>query len=167
MIINLRVFTSSGPASKKRIPKYTALAIIIFKINIGNDDTKNFVNSITANITAAAASCLNTGFISENSIYFLAITNTIIDVVEIAKEAIANPLNPYCIIAIGVTIQVAIVQKTIKIRVIFTFPTAIKKLVKGVEIEEKIVFSAKNDKDRIAGSHFSYLGIRFIKNGEY
>ena len=49
----------------------------------------------------------------------------------------------------------------------FTFPIALRKFVKGVDIEEKTVFKAKKERERIAGSHFVYLGIRLIKNSEY
>ena len=67
----------------------------------------------------------------------------------------------------GVKTQVRAVQKTMKYKVIFTFPIAFKKFVRGVEIDEKIVFKAKNERERIAGSHLEYLGIRSIKNSEY
>jgi len=34
-------------------------------------------------------------------------------------------------------------------------------------MEEKIVFKAKKERERRAGSHFLYLGIRSIRKGEY
>jgi len=51
-------------------------------------------------------------------------------------------------------------------RVIFTLPIALRKFVKGVDMEEKTLFRAKNVRAKTVGSHFSYLGIKVIKDEE-
>ena len=93
--------------------------------------------------------------------------STPMDVTDTPNEAKAKPLYPYILISSGVNTQVRVVQITIKTKVTLTFPMAFRKLVSGVEIEEKTVLSAKNVKDKIAGSHFVYFGIKSIKNCEY
>ena len=81
----------------------------------------------------------------------------------IKAEAIATPLKPNSTIKIGVITQVAMVQKTIRYKEIFIFPMALSALVKGVEMEDNAAVIEKKAKDRIAGSHLRYLGIKWIK----
>jgi hypothetical protein len=79
---------------------------------------------------------------------------------EIRADAAATPLKPINTIKIGVNTQVAIVQKTIKYKDIFIFPIAFNALVRGVEIEDKAALIEKSAKDKIAGSHLRYFGIK-------
>ena len=139
--MNFTVFTSSFPAVRKRNPRYTDPPRIPIIINVGQFVIKDFVSAITANIKIAPASCLRTGFVKEKSIYLLTITKIIIDVAETTNDAPATPLNPNLKIARGVRIHVAAVQNIMKYKVTFTFPIAVRKLVRGVEIDENIVLS--------------------------
>lgn len=81
-------------------------------------------------------------------------------------EAKATPLNPINEMANGVKIQVEIVQKIIKYKVVLIFPIALSILVSGVEIEEKAAFTENNAKEKMAGSHFAYRGMIFRKYGD-
>ena len=139
----------------------------MFINNVGKEFIICFVIEIIINIRNAARSWRITGFVNEKLTYLFAIRYTRIELIEITKEAAANPLKPALSMKIGVITQVRTVQNTMKYKVIFTFPIAFKKFVRGVEIDEKTVFNAKKDRERMAGSHLEYLGIRSIKNSEY
>ena len=139
----------------------------MFKNNVGKDVTICLVRKIKPNITKAARNWRKTGFVKEKATYLFAIRYTRTELIEIINDAKAKPLKPKLKINKGVKIQVRAVQNTMKYKVIFTLPIALRKFVRGVEIDEKTVFRAKKERDRIAGSHLEYLGIRSIKNSEY
>src|SRR5579859_6344784 len=82
------------------------------------------------------------------------------------NEAAATPLKPKILIKRTVSPQFRNVQRTIYRKVIFTFPIAFNKLVRGTVIEAKSVFKEKNNNAISAGSHFSYLGKNSIRYGE-
>ena len=87
-------------------------------------------------------------------IYLLAIITTATTDSEIKADAIATPLKPYITMRIGVKIQVAIVQNTIRYREILIFPTALRAFVSGVETEDKAALTEKRKRENNAGSHF-------------
>ena len=66
-----------------------------------------------------------------------------IPVNEITNEAKEKPLKEKSLIETGTSIQVRIVQKTIKTRVILIFPIAFKAFTKGDENAAKIAAKAK------------------------
>jgi len=121
---------------------------------MGKFVTIPWVKKIKTPVNTAAANCLKIGLNNEKLTYLLATTITNTELIETEKEAAATPLKPKNFMKNNVKTHVVTVQKIIKQRVIFTFPIAFRKLVRGVEIEEKNVLKEKKTREIIAGSHF-------------
>ena len=90
----------------------------------------------------------------ENVTYIRDTTMTKIELMDTSNDARATPSKPKGLISKNVATHVNTVQTNIKHSVTLTFPIALRKLVRGVEIEENTVLREKNTMDATAGPHF-------------